>query len=284
MFFSITKNSYEKMLFLILAVILIWRGWDMRQYSNLVFETGIPVIAESNEAYNLKPDISIREVASYLKADRDFLVPVQLLATTYTIRKSRADNVVSTPKEDKVDKVFLPPKPHRDQTGKVEAAQKSSEPYRLPVDVKGFINASGAPRKVLVTKADTSEYFTLTEGEQYNGITVVEITSESVTFENELGRRFKIHRNSLVKDKDEDVVSKTLQDTGKMVSDAVDKVTESIPDIPAAKKKGKGIDLNKAMDVYDLMKKGDIDKALKGLSKEEKETLMDMAKDFMKGK
>ncbi|MHC4871208.1 MAG: hypothetical protein ACYTFY_05140 [Planctomycetota bacterium] len=294
----LNKDNYEKMIFFFFLIIASWQVYSLVAEKEFNSGIGMAVLPEKTEAVNVDTAFNVNDFGTYVATGSDFLAPGDMLTVSYEFKKSRTTNVTTRKPVNniqKTNKVFLPKKPQQKKTTKAVAQKK--EKYQLPVEVKGFIVTPGQPRKVLVTKRGTTEYFTLSEGEFFGGITVVKITSESVIFENQLGRQFKIHRDSLLLSAQEENAAGALQDAGEMVKKVLSGKTGKLPvsGLPvsedAAKKilsgiKGgnKGIDLNKAMKVYEMMKKGNTEKALSSLSDQEKKALMNMAKDFMGGK
>lgn len=95
--------------------------------------------------------------------------------------------------------VVLPPLPAESpEEDAADPELPEREVYRLPVEVKGWVEPKdGAPLRVIVTKTETGETFTMQKGEDRGGLKVRTLTPELVEFVNEEGRIVPVERDDL---------------------------------------------------------------------------------------
>jgi hypothetical protein len=192
----------EKALFLVFLAIFAWSlvGYIFQPPS---VSTVGEVLTKSNEMpLDIDNNRSLPEIEKFVSEGRDFFVPKILTAVIYKRRagkKTKPTPRSVKPKSiNKGKNIFLPPKPSKKKVLKVKKDDANKKaPYRLPVAVKGFIESGNGVLQVLVVPADGGDYFTLSRGDEWQGISVVALSNDNVIFENEEGKRFSINKQGM---------------------------------------------------------------------------------------
>jgi hypothetical protein len=242
----------EKVLFLVFLAIFAWSLVDYIFRPPSVSKVG-EVLTTSNETpLNIDSNRPLPEIERFVSDGRDFFVPKILTAIIYKRQagqKTKPEPKRAKPKSiDKGENIFLPPKPSKKKVLNIKkAAANEKAPYKLPVEVKGFLESGNGVLQVLVVPVGGGDYFTLSRGDEWQGISVVALSNDNVIFENEEGKRFSINKQGMTEIK---------ADKKERVRGDFQNEEKSLKHKPESKKKRKP-----------SSKKSDLDKGIEGLIK-----------------
>ncbi len=283
----------------IFAAVLLLCGWQAYAY---VFqapqpaEMGEPSAPRADPAGNLAPLAEPLAAASVLGQGRDPLVPLVLTAisekkvSAVVATKDPPKNVPEkappkhttsvTPPRD-IEDIPSPPAATTEAPERVTPKELENDPYRLPVAVHGFMEASATnPMKVIVSPADGGDMFTLAVGDRWADIRVRSITPDSVEFETPDGRIVYVDRDSLGAAPGGGAGERLSlfgqsMDPDKFLPDGVEGAPDIAAVLKAIRKMPNGSALREAIEQGDISKVKDF---VQDLSPEERERLLKMVR------